>query len=751
MIGTTIDRYVLVEKIGSGGMGDVYKGHHPSLDQYRAIKVLPPHLAQNEELVERFLREARRCAALQHPNIVRLEHVGEQDGIYFMVMDYVEGTSLRQLIDDQTALPVSRGIRIAEQVCRALSYAHEQGLIHRDVKPSNILVDKEDQAVLTDFGIARGMEADEPGLTAAGLTVGTPEYMSPEQVRGDPLDGRSDLYSLGIVLYELFTGELPFAARSKASIKRQQLEKDPDPPRFHNPDLPPALEAVILRALEKNRHARYATAAELAEALAQAMSAGTEERIQPAREGQTRVLSTLASDGIVTQTARFAPGTTATLESGLTTLTVSPADVSPAGWPDGALSQNGSQEAPTVITSNGREARASGGNGRSIRRLFDLQPGRSRILIGVGAVAALLLIFLLLQRLGAGGGERFSAEKGVDPRTAKEYGAVLMHGVPVFIITAPFGELSPAQRAEKTAQRLQEVLAGSGKHPPDPETVQAVINARGETVLIHREKGRTGEPDPEEVVLTVDETTARTYAGVSPATLGLWWRDLLRDQIRLARGRPPVSTYDTRYGKILDRVYQQVEDEKRGQWIASAEIRKALDDLPEAQQTVLDTAWRTVPPERQGKTADVKPAAPGLIALPITSVAASDAERGFPARNAIDGNPETGWLSGHGIRQHGRNRWIQVNLPTGSSVNEIHIQEGRRRRSRYQLHIKTAKVTFSDGSWKRLSRSGTGERLRLVVTPRAARWVKIEIEQGFAHRRPLQSHLFVAEVRVWGS
>jgi protein kinase-like protein len=504
-----------------------------------------------------------------------------------MVMDHVDGSSLRQIIDDQGPLPVERGIEIAQQVCRALACAHEQGAVHRDVNPSNIRVDAGDHGVLTDSGIAQGPETDEAGLTAAGLAVGTPEYMSPEQVRGDALDGRSDLYSLGIVLYEMFTGELPYAARSRASVMRQQLEKTPDPPRFHNPQLPPALEAVIMKALEKDPRDRYSTAAEMAEALASVLEAGAEW----APEESPPVLSR-AGNGTATRTLSI-PAQLISPEGGRDTLTGAT-----GGHSLERPTRIGSLEPPTVVTSNGRGASAESGPGKTRFPAFGRQ---AKILpLILAGVAALALLFFLFQLQG-GAGERVTAESSTDPRTGKEYAMVLVHGVPVMIITAPFGELSPAQRAEKAAERLQELLTGpDASEPLEPEMLQAVKNARGEMVLAYRRNDDTDrEIDPADVILTVDEGTAKTYANTDRRTLALWWRNLLQDQIRLARGRAPVSTFETPYGKVLDRIYQQVEDRRRGHWVPPADIEDAVESLPKDQRTTLETAWRTLPQDRK--------------------------------------------------------------------------------------------------------------------------------------------------------
>jgi hypothetical protein len=731
MIGQTIDRYTLVEKLGSGGMGDVFKGHHASLDQYRAIKVLPPYLSRNRELVERFLREARRCASLSHPNIVRLEHVGEQDGLYYMVMDYVPGPSLREVIDEEGPLAPERGVRIAVQVCRALAHAHESGVIHRDVKPSNILVRGDGQTVLTDFGIARGLQPDEPSLTEAGATVGTPEYMSPEQIRGEAVDGRSDLYSLGVVLYEMFTWELPFSARAKAVVKRQHLEKAPEPPRFYNPELSPALEQVILRALEKDPDRRYGSAQEMGDALEAAVGASV-SAADASRRDPTTVVGTTALGWISTKAAGSAPD-----------------PPSRPGRSERRTGQSG-EETATVVSRVAAEPR---GTARSplLDRLFRDRSRQSMVATGVAGAAALILAFGALQSLGSSATGRFTADKAIDPRTGKEYGIVKAHGAPVFVITRPMGELEPAQRAEKAAERLERLVTGKDGKPLEPEQLVAVNNARGETVLARRLKGQSPKDiDPEDVIVTVDKDTATTYSGTNRTAMALWWRDLLRDQVRLAHGKPPVSTYDTRYGKILDVVYQNVEDERRGGWVAADELQKAFDDLSEPHQKAVDTAWRVVPSRWRGSEKEPEPLKAGVVQVAREAIAASDTQPGFGPQRVIDGDTATAWMSRHGRKHHGHNHWLKIEVPPGSAVSEMQIREGTRQRERYQLRIKQAKATFSDGSTHRLWRRTPDEPLHVSFAPRDTRWVKLEVEQVFRNRDPHESHLYVSEVRLWG-
>jgi predicted Ser/Thr protein kinase len=275
--GKTLGNYQIGEELGRGGMAVVYRAYQPSLNRYVAIKVLPPQLAFDRQFVERFLREARSAAGLRHPNIVVVHDVGEQNGLYYIVMEYLEGRTLKEVIEQEGSLPPDRVARILEQVAAALDYAHARGFIHRDVKPANIFVGEGDRVTLTDFGIAKAA-AEAEQLTRTGTLVGTPEYMSPEQAEGGIVDPRTDLYALGVVLYQMLTGQVPFKGNTPHSTLYAVVNQPPPPPRQLNPALPPAVEAVVLKAVAKRPDERFQRGAEMASAL-QAAVAG---RAQPA-------------------------------------------------------------------------------------------------------------------------------------------------------------------------------------------------------------------------------------------------------------------------------------------------------------------------------------------------------------------------------------------------------------------------------------------------------------------------------------
>jgi len=261
-------RYDLREELGRGAMGVVYKGFDPTIGRNVAVKTLRLTEAgtglTREELIGRFQTEARAAGLLTHPNIVVIYDAGEEDGLFYITMEFVEGRSLQSLIDAQQTFPVSRVLKLMEQVCSALDFAHQHSVVHRDIKPANLMLTSDDIIKITDFGTAKILQF---GTAQTAHVMGTPSYMSPEQVKGKPVDGRSDIFSLGVILYELTTGEKPFPGQNITTVIYKIINEEPIPPRSLDSAIHPGLSAVITRALAKDPAARYQSCSELLAAL----------------------------------------------------------------------------------------------------------------------------------------------------------------------------------------------------------------------------------------------------------------------------------------------------------------------------------------------------------------------------------------------------------------------------------------------------------------------------------------------------
>jgi hypothetical protein len=271
LVGSRLGKYEIQAEIGKGGMGMVYQGYDALLDRRVAVKVLAPHLVWEPGFIERFLREARSAARLKHASIVTIYDVGQQENWYYIVMEYLEGQTLAHIIRRQGALPLKQVLAFLRRLADALDYAHQSGLVHRDVKPGNIVVDSAGHVTLTDFGVARA--AQETRLTTTGALVGTPQYMSPEQARGEEVGHCSDIYSLGVVAYEMLSGRAPFGATTPHAVLHQLIYDPPPSIRSRRPDLSADVDRVLTKALAKEPIARYETARGFVDALGQALTA----------------------------------------------------------------------------------------------------------------------------------------------------------------------------------------------------------------------------------------------------------------------------------------------------------------------------------------------------------------------------------------------------------------------------------------------------------------------------------------------
>jgi eukaryotic-like serine/threonine-protein kinase len=260
------DRYELEELAGTGGMSSVFRAHDRLLDRKVALKILHQQYTDDADYVERFRHEARSVAALSHPNIVTVIDRGEHEGRQFIVFEYIEGENLKRLIERRGPAPVDQALELAMQIARGLFFAHQQGLVHRDVKPQNILLNGDGQAKVTDFGIARSLDVKH-GMTQTGTVLGTSDYIAPEQAQGQRVDEHTDIYSLGVVLYELLTAEVPFPGENFVAVAMRHINEPPPAIRDRRPDVSPRLEAAVHRAMAKDPAERFATMAEFCQEL----------------------------------------------------------------------------------------------------------------------------------------------------------------------------------------------------------------------------------------------------------------------------------------------------------------------------------------------------------------------------------------------------------------------------------------------------------------------------------------------------
>ncbi|WP_066175106.1 Stk1 family PASTA domain-containing Ser/Thr kinase [Bacillus marinisedimentorum] len=290
MIGKRLNgRYKLLEAIGGGGMANVYRAKDMILDRIVAVKVLRPEYSNDEEFIKRFRREAQSATSLVHNHVVSIFDVGEEDDIYFIVMEYVEGMTLKKYIQQNGPLPIDEALSIMKQVCSAVDHAHHNHIVHRDIKPQNILIDDEGTIKITDFGIAMALSAT--AITQTNSVLGSVHYLSPEQARGGLATNKSDIYSLGIVMFELLTGRLPFSGESAVSIALKHLQTETPSVRRWNPDIPQSVENIILKATAKDPFHRYRSIDEMEQDLETALDADrlNEQRFAPPEEDDEEV------------------------------------------------------------------------------------------------------------------------------------------------------------------------------------------------------------------------------------------------------------------------------------------------------------------------------------------------------------------------------------------------------------------------------------------------------------------------------
>ncbi len=297
IIGKTIaNRYEIISQTGVGGMATVYTARDNVLNRKVAIKVLKYEFTTDEEFIKRFNSEAQAAASLTHPNIVSIYDVGNEDGIYYIVMELVRGKTLKQIITEEGALPWKWSVNIAMQIASALETAHKNNIVHRDIKPHNIIITEDGVAKVTDFGIAKAVSNST--ITAFGTTIGSVHYFSPEQAKGGYTDAKSDIYSLGVVMYEMLTGRVPFDSDTSVSVALKHMQEPPVPPMEINDNIPQAVNDIILKAMEKEPMARYQTATAMMRDLSRALKDPEGEFVEEENldDGLTRRMGAITDD-----------------------------------------------------------------------------------------------------------------------------------------------------------------------------------------------------------------------------------------------------------------------------------------------------------------------------------------------------------------------------------------------------------------------------------------------------------------------
>src|SRR5579863_3046052 len=273
-------RYRIESVLGQGGMGRVYKAYDKDLDRLVALKVVRPGAMAEGDALRRFKQELLLASRISHKNILRIHDMGEVAGVKFITMAFVEGQDLFHILKENPKMPLERVLSFSRQLAEALAAAHAEGVVHRDLKPQNILVNKDDQIFVSDFGLAKSFEEGAQGMTKTGAFLGTPRYMSPEQVEGKPVDQRSDLYAYGLILYEMLAGDVPFTGESTLKVMYQRIQETPKSPKLANPSLPNWLVRITMRCLERDPEKRYQSAYEILADLQGSKSASGSRSVQ---------------------------------------------------------------------------------------------------------------------------------------------------------------------------------------------------------------------------------------------------------------------------------------------------------------------------------------------------------------------------------------------------------------------------------------------------------------------------------------
>jgi len=533
--GTTIDKYTLGRCIGTGGMGDVYEARHSLVGKHCAIKLLKPEMAAQKDVVTRMLREAQAAAAIGHPNIVDTMDFGSTpDGSYYLVMEYLDGESFGSLIKRTGAMPVEPAVRIALQVLSALEAAHAKGIVHRDLKPDNIFISRGRRGIeevkLLDFGISKFTSSSEEAmrLTASGMELGTPYYMSPEQADGAAhVDGRTDLWAMGVILYEALSGQIPFPGNTYSQVIIQVVTREPPALRSLRPDIPHALESVVMGALAKDPNARWRNAADMIRVL-QAACPELVERPDALAASSPSLLSTgsaLVPHATVDLPSPATDPNLATGETALSGFTPAPLPTAQTPGPQVTTPQaTGPQVAAAQVTEPAPAQTVSSGAvvGRE-SVLWDPGARKRKLLIGLGVVAGFavigVILFFALGRNGAdsakktttASGDGMTAETAADAATPQPPGptrraaavpgtpatlTVKLEGLPRRATVKLDGKIATVPLTLPADGQEHELLVTAPRHHPYRQTIVAKAGLSAVTLKMRRRRGRDPEMRP---------------------------------------------------------------------------------------------------------------------------------------------------------------------------------------------------------------------------------------------------------------